>query len=97
MAARETTKTITVSLPVDIAVELESRCQQFGVQLDRLVAVVLLNHLNNKTTEVDIGWPLLDRLDAWEQSNRRMNHWEAHSRDAEGKPPNDETSLPNTP
>ena len=78
-------------MPVDIALELESRCQQFGVQFDRLAAAVLLNHLNNKTTEVDIGWTLLDRLDAWEQSNRRMSHWEAHSRDVGGDPPNDET------
>ena len=73
------TKSVTFVLPVEIVKELLSRCEQFGVDRDRLMAAVLLNHLNNKTTDVDIGWSLLDQLEKWEKGDGRMSHWLAHT------------------
>lgn len=69
---------VTFSIPVEVRDELARRCQEFGVDQNKLVAALLLRHLWEKW-QVDIGWDVLVALELWESGSERKRQlpaWE---------------------
>ena len=64
---------LQVSIPAEIASELNLQCAEFGLEKDRWIAAILLAHLNGMN-RLDPGWDLLDWLDEWELSDRQITH-----------------------
>lgn len=69
---------VILSIPEEIVNELARRCQKSGLVPDRLVAALLLNHLEYFWVS-EPPKDLLDKLDAWEKGDRKISEWESSS------------------
>ena len=63
-------------LPQEILSAIQTRCDDWGITPDELVAAVLLHHLEWDSHKDSPGWGLLDALEKWEHSPRTIACWE---------------------
>jgi|GEM_PF-4879663 hypothetical protein len=79
-----------VYLPKEIAEELASRCHEFGLEPDRVVAAIVLQFLNSEADDENLCCNRLDQLHHWERGDRTFHRWTAFPKGSSSDPNDDD-------